>query len=603
MQPLTDPPRDGLSAAQVVDLLQNQPAIVVAGGLEIVDIGLTVIEDISDDLAGGNVERNSYNTLHGSARLRITRVIDWGGDLLRPYVVISGGGVSARWNLGVYHPSTPTWPLDQSPPTFEVEGYDILLRLAQPVGSSYSILAGETYLGKVEQLLQQRGYGQYLIDPDRAATVSPTSRVWAFDPQTTWLTVVNDLLASVGYAGIWSDWDGRLRCEPYQTPLDRSPEWYYTDAAAITMLSTKRSVDHDFFAAPNRWIAYRSNLVEGETPVEGNGIYTFTNDGVGETSVQARRGLVITRPPEGFDVADQQALIAQAQSMIDADMHVPSVYHVETAPNPQHWHFDRMMVFDSAAFPAADVMCTQWSLPLPADTGDMSQEWRVLGDASPASTALVLPAVAASDPVVVVTPTVPPAGTPKTAALVTDLHTINGALFPTATNVTAAGWRARLSLPAPGGTAILSTGANRYDLTSSRLWINVARLPSFATASCYLMVRVSTSPDSKIFIGMEAGNLLMREVVAGTVSDATIAFNRYAHRWWGLRHDGTNIIWEVSDTGLTWSSGAGITRAPKVTTLNLTSVEIAVEGLWTSTAGAANRFEVSHLNVAPVTTL
>jgi hypothetical protein len=320
--------------------------------------------------------------------------------------------------------------------------------------------------------------------------------------------------------------------------------------------------------------------------------------------VQARRGLVVTRPPEGFDVADQAALIARAQAMIDADIQVPTIYHVETSPNPLHWHFDRMLIFDSAAFPAADVMCTQWSLPLPPDTGDMTQEWRVLGNATPAVGLRVLPAVAASDPVVVITPTVPVGGsTPKASTLTADLHTISGTVFPLTNNVTAVGWRARLSLPAPGGTAILSTGTNRYDLTNSRLWINVARLPSFATASCYLMVRVSTSPDSKILIGMEAGNLLMREVAAGVVSDATLAFNRYTHKWWGLRHDGTNIIWEVSDTGLTWSSGAGITRAPKVTTLNLTSVEIAVEGLWTSTAGAANRFEVSHLNLAPVTPL
>ena len=377
MQPYTDPPRDGLTRQQVTDLLQNAPAVTLAGGMEIVDIDLTVIEDISGDLAGGSVERQSYADMHGTARFRLSRVVDWGGDLLRPYLTISAAAVTGRWNLGVYHPSTPAWSLEESPPPFDVEGYDILLRLNQPVGSSYSILGGEAYLDKVEQILQQRGYSQYLIDPDRATTVSPTSRVWPFDPATTWLTVVNNLLASVGYAGIWSDWDGRLRCQPYQTPLARSPEWYYSDDQATTMLSTKRVVTHDFFASPNRWVAYRSNLVEGATPVEGNGIYTYQNDAAGDTSVQARRGLVITRAPEGFDVADQAALVARAQSMIDADMTVPTIYDVETAPNPAHWHFDRLFVSDDA-FPAADVMCTQWTLPLPPDTGDMAQEWRIL---------------------------------------------------------------------------------------------------------------------------------------------------------------------------------------------------------------------------------
>jgi hypothetical protein len=201
--------------------------------------------------------------------------------------------------------------------------------------------------------------------------------VWAFDDSITWLTIVNDMLASIGYAGIWSDWNGRLRLQPYLNPIDRAPEWYYSDDAATSMLSTKRSVERDYFASPNRWVIYRSNLVDGDTPVEGDGIYTYINDSTGDTSVDARRGLVITHT-EGVDVADQGALVARAQQIINADMEVPTLYAVQVSPNPLHWHFDRLLVSDSAAIPVADVMCTQWSLPLPPDQGDMTQQWRVL---------------------------------------------------------------------------------------------------------------------------------------------------------------------------------------------------------------------------------
>lgn len=379
MQPYNDPPREALTHAQVVYLLQGEDALTLSGGMEIVDIDLNVPEggDISDDLAGGTVERQSYAVMHGSARFRITREIDWGGDLLRPYITITGGGVSARWNLGVYHPTTPAYPLDEDPPTFEVEGYDILLRLNQPVGDAYSIGAGESPLAKAEDILRARGYTQYIIDQSAADKVAPGPRVWAFDDTITWLTIVNDLIGTVGYAGVWSDWDGRLRLEPYQNPIDRAPEWYYSDDRASTMLSTRRSVDRDFFSTPNRFVIYRSNLLEGETPVEGNGIYTWVNDHIGDTSVNARRGLVITHT-EGVDVADQASLIVRAQEIINTHMEVPTVYHVETSPNPMHWHFDRMLLQDSASIPLADMMCTQWSLPLPPDTGDMVQQWRLL---------------------------------------------------------------------------------------------------------------------------------------------------------------------------------------------------------------------------------
>lgn len=378
MQPLTDAVRGDVSAEQVRHLLESEEALTIRGGLEIVDIGLSVIEDISGDLAGGSVERQSYATLHGTARLRVTRTIDWGGDLLRPYVVVGdGGSLSARFNLGVYHPTTPDWPLEESPPTFDVEGYDILLRLNQPVGDAFSITAGQGYLDTVEQILMARGYTQYVIDWTKASTVAPTSRVWAFTDNVTWLSVVNDLLGSIGYAGIWSDWDGRLRVEQYVNPVERGVEWTYSDDAATTMMSTRRTVSYDYFSAPNRWVIYQSNVVEGATPVEGAGIYTYTNESTGDTSVTARRGLIITHT-EGVDVADQGSLIARAQSIISVDMSIPTTISIETAPNPLHWHFDRLMIADSGSIPVADVMCTQWSLPLPPDSGDMVQSWKVL---------------------------------------------------------------------------------------------------------------------------------------------------------------------------------------------------------------------------------
>ena len=111
--------------------------------------------------------------------------------------------------------------------------------------------------------------------------------------------------------------------------------------------------------------------------MDGDQIYTYVNESTGNTSVQARRGLVVTRV-EGVDVADQSSLIARAQSIIDADMAIPTLINVQVSPNPLHWHFDRLLIGDSTTIPVADVMCTQWSLPLPPDGGDMVQQWRVL---------------------------------------------------------------------------------------------------------------------------------------------------------------------------------------------------------------------------------
>ena len=383
MQPLCAPPRDHLTPAQVAALLQDAPALGMSGGLELVDRTLTVIEDISGDLAGGNVERSSYATMHGSCRLKVSRPLDWGAGLVRPYVTLTDGTISARFNLGVYHTTTPSTSFKENPPTFDVEGYDVLYRLNQPVGGGYSIAAGEPYLEKVEDILTGRGYLKYLIDPAAASTVAPASKVWPLTGDAEsgggfrWLGIVNDMLGSAGYQGIWSDWDGYLRCEPYHRPVERSPEWYYSDDPLVTMLSAERSLEFDYFDTPNRWVVWRSNMLDEAHPVEGNGLYVYVNQSTGPTSVAARDGLVITRA-EALDAANHGALIALAEQMIDADMQVPQSFTLKTSPNPLHWHFDRMLLSDSASIPYADVMCTRWSLPLPPDTGDMDQSWAVL---------------------------------------------------------------------------------------------------------------------------------------------------------------------------------------------------------------------------------
>lgn len=377
MQPYVTPVRAHLTADQVVDLIQNSPALTVSAGLEIVGLDLVALEDISGDLAGGSVSRNSYAELHSSADLSVTRTLDWGADLVRPYYVMSDGSTTARFNLGTYHINTPSWSKVEVPPTFQVTGYDMLLRLAQPVGDAYSIAAGANYLEEIETIIAGRGYQRYIIDQARAGTLAPSTRAWAFDETITWLTIVNNLLASIGYQGVWADWDGRLRCEPYIRPAERSPEWWYSDDPATTMLGVDREYRRDFFDAPNRWVFYRTDTAEGEPPVEGNGVYTYQNDRIGDTSVQARNGLVITRVA-GVDAADQGALIAQANISIQADMDVPMSVSVKTSPNPLHWHFDRLVLQDDNGLTVADAQTTQWSLPLAPSSEDMEQSWTII---------------------------------------------------------------------------------------------------------------------------------------------------------------------------------------------------------------------------------
>jgi len=377
MQPLLAPPRDTLTEATVVGLLRDAPALKVHVGAELLAQDLAVVEDISADVkAAGRVSRASYATLHGTGVLHLARELAWGSAIIRPYLVLADGLGSARWNLGAYYTATPKRRVGQSPPVYEVAIYDLLHRLTFPVGESFAVAAGANYLAAIESILTSLGFTAALVDRSAAAAVLPAAKGWPISEQANWLTIINELLGAVGYQGIWSDWDGRLRLSPYHVPRDRAAEWTYeADVARVMYRPEQQEISTDLFEAPNRWVAVRNNDVSGPAPVEGNGKYTFTNDDFGPASVAARGGGVFTRMLF-LDAADQAGLVAQATISIAADMSVPTTVAVATSPNPQHWHFDRVDLAGHEVLGDARLLSTSWTLPL--DGGAMSHEWLVL---------------------------------------------------------------------------------------------------------------------------------------------------------------------------------------------------------------------------------
>ena len=374
MQPLVVEPRETLTEDDVTGLITAASGVTIGCGCELLDLSLNVLEDISADFRGGSVSRASYANLHGTAKLSISRELPYAWAILRPYLTMTDGTTTARFRLGAYYTNTPARSLAERPVTYEVECYDILSILDDQVGDAYAVAEGTSYLVAVEQILQSRGVTEYIIDQQSAATL-PTDRVWTFDDTTTWLGIVNDLLGSIGYAGIWFDWDGRLRAEPYTSPRDRAPEWTYDTGSLTSMLGVNRVAERDFTNAPNRWVFVRQNNADDFTPpTEGDGIYTVTNDLSGDTSIAGRRRTITKKVM--LDAADQESLVAAAQRTIDADTSIPVKIAASTFPNPLHWHFDVAYLDDPAFGPPVNILVTRWTLPLSG--GDQTHEWTVL---------------------------------------------------------------------------------------------------------------------------------------------------------------------------------------------------------------------------------
>lgn len=374
MQPRLTVPRDTFTDAQITGLIRDDTSITVGRGMELLTRGLSVLDDLTDSLRDGNVQRDSLATLHGSCSFNISRQLSWGNAIVRPYVTISDGIDKARFNLGAYFTSTPQTQMDSNIPTFAVTGYDILHALNNLVGDSFAIQIGESYLAKVEDILVSQGYTQYVIEPTRWGTTAPSPKAWPMDEQTTWLAIVNDLLKAVGYAPIYSDWDGRVVCQQNLSPYERTPEWDYDRGEYTGQLFPGGSITHDYFATPNRWVGIQGNVTDAATVItEGSGKYTYINQNDGETSV-TQRGLTVTKVMT-LTVADQAALESAVLAQVAIDRVVGSTIDISTSVNPLHWHNDIVSV-ETRELGTVKAHVTRWSMDIV--TGVMQHSWAVL---------------------------------------------------------------------------------------------------------------------------------------------------------------------------------------------------------------------------------
>ena len=349
MQSLTQAPRQNLTAAQVTALITGSQ-VQVTGGLELLDNSNNYVGDISSTLVSGTVERNNLAMIHGTCSLVLEGAVGWGVDRLRPYVTLSNGVISARFNLGVFVIQTPVANLAENPITYSVTGYDLLCFLAVPVGDTYAVTSGTTYFAAIQAIITALGISSQLyLDGTLQASTLPNDMVWALAPgsNTTWLDIINDLLGSINYRNLWADENGNFRSTPATLPSLRAVEWILdTSDNTKNIVAPKRDVTADVFDAHNWWRFVRTPM--SVKPVEGAGIYTVQNVSNGRTS-QTALGRTIKAPIQFLAAADQTSLAAQGDAIVAADQRVSRTFTISIDPLPVAGHLDIVQFKDNGS--------------------------------------------------------------------------------------------------------------------------------------------------------------------------------------------------------------------------------------------------------------
>lgn len=374
MQPLTAPPRDAYTAAQMQALLVA-PDLQVDFGVERLAPNLALVEDISSDVAVAPVvARDNLAVVHGTLTMTVSRALAWGYDRVRPFMLLSSpsvGVTNVRWNQGVYLMTTPDQVIGETPQSYTASGFDQLMLLQSCIGDSYSVAAGANVLAAVVTVLTAAGVvAPILLDSTASTKTLVTPLVW---PQTsssspTWLQVVNDLLAAIGYRGIWCDWDGAFRSGPYVLPASRPSEFTFNVGhLTLGIVADGRKVTNDVWGVPNAWRFVANGLTV--PPTEGVNQYSPTNPSTGVSS-QASLGRTVQGPVIYLDAVDYASLVTQGDRLKALAMQGTELIDAKLSPFPAAWGWDRVTYSDPVLGADRQAQCRTWSLPF--DGSDMS---------------------------------------------------------------------------------------------------------------------------------------------------------------------------------------------------------------------------------------
>lgn len=373
MQLLTAAPRDDLTTAQMTRLLTGSPMLTVRRGLQQLDRDLRPVADLSSQLQAGTVSRSNYADEHGDCLLRLNTELTWHETRLQPYVTLDDGTVEARVNLGVYVPTRPKDALGVEPATFDVTCRDLLSLLRRQVETDYSVAAGAGVLAEVTGILTTLGFTGALFDQTGADKVLPAERSWVVseDEIPTWLRIINDLLASIGYRALWFDENGRPRSGPYQAPSDRPSEWTFDYQAAGNVVAARVEREVEAGEVPNVWRFIRRDYPGA---VVGDGIYEVENADDGPTSIAAVGRVPSTRY---FDAVDQPSLEVQGNRAVASDRRLTTLYRVRTSPFPLVGHFDVYTYADTRLHAVPQrVLARSWRVDL--GNGDTEHVWEAV---------------------------------------------------------------------------------------------------------------------------------------------------------------------------------------------------------------------------------
>lgn len=349
-------PVSGYSVAQLVKALHRSPR-EVSYRFDVLD-ERNVYQRAATNVSGGSLQNNALSDIKRGGTFQISEDdnIDWPRERIMPFFRLRmPNGGWAEWPLGVFLLATPKRSVRSVRTIRSVEAYDQLLVLADDrIEDRYVVSKDSSYTDAVRLFLQDTpGLGRIIITNSNA--ILPVDREW--EPNTTRLRIVNDLLGAINYNSLYFDAMGVGRVTPYQEPGGRPIDYRYL-ADSNSLISPEAESDLDMFDVPNRFIGVVS---EPDRPPLRS---VYVNENPESPTSTVRRGRIIVEVMEDMEAADQEALDSLVRRAALRRAQIYEGLSISTAVMPFHGNLDVLEVNYDRIGEAGRYIETSWSFDL-----------------------------------------------------------------------------------------------------------------------------------------------------------------------------------------------------------------------------------------------
>jgi len=298
--------------------------------VELLTSGEASLGDI-DGVTGGSLSWDASADLPGGGSISLLDLgenIDYSAGRVRVWWQVAG---EPEWPLGVYVMAAPTEAHSGAGVARDISLID---KLAVPRDSAltatFQVAKGANIVAAAVSVLT--GIGEVRVAATESSKTLTNAMTW--DPGTSRLTVINDLLAAAAYAGLWTDRFGQYRIEPYVEPAQRAVTWEFEEGESA-IHSPDWQYELDLWSASNT-VILTSQADDAGTVYRSVAI---DNNPASPTSTVSMGRTLNPIVQEGVEASSQADLNAQAARMLLDASNVAGKINVSHAAVPV-WYGD-----------------------------------------------------------------------------------------------------------------------------------------------------------------------------------------------------------------------------------------------------------------------